>query len=179
MKYAVELYYDKNTENKLFELAKMIADKEISTRFLEYKTRPHLTLACFNDVDEALCIEKLTSFAGNHQVMPAYIGSVGMFNDTKTIFVSPVMNSRMYQFQRELHECLRDFDTNGYEWYLPDRWVPHCAVALTGEDKDEAFFQASDLILREFKKMSGEFVSIGLVKITFPVEEVYTAELRG
>lgn len=29
MKYAVELYYDKNTENKLFELAKMIADKEI------------------------------------------------------------------------------------------------------------------------------------------------------
>ena len=35
----------------------------------------------------------------------------------------------------------------------------------------------SDLILREFKKMSGQFVAVGLVKITFPVEEIYTIEL--
>ena len=35
----------------------------------------------------------------------------------------------------------------------------------------------STLILHEFRKMSGKFVSIGLVKISFPVEEIYTAEL--
>ena len=51
----------------------------------EYK---HLTLACFNDVDEEKCIELLKSFAQTHRKMPAYIASVGMFNDTKTIFVS-------------------------------------------------------------------------------------------
>lgn len=177
MQYAIELYYDKETEKKLFELAKIIADKKISTKFLEWKTRPHLTLACFNDVDETQCIEKLKCFARNHKAMPAYIGSLGMFNDTKTIFVSPIMNSSMYQFQRELHDNLKDFDTNGWEWYCPNIWVPHCTIALTGEDENEAFFQASDLILHEFKKMSGEFISIGLVKITFPVEEVYTVEL--
>ena len=32
-------------------------------------------------------------------------------------------------------------------------------------------------ILHEFRKMSGKFVSIELVKISFPVEEIYTAEL--
>ena len=42
--------------------------------------------------------------------MPAYIASVGMFTDTKTIFASPTMNDEMYQFQRELHECLHNFD---------------------------------------------------------------------
>ncbi len=177
MQYAIELYYDKETENKLFALAKMIADRKISTKFLEWKTRPHLTLACFNDVDETLCIERLESFARNHKIMPAYIGSVGMFNDTKTIFVSPVMNSRMYQFHRDLHEHLKGFDTNGWEWYEPDRWVPHCTIALTGEDEKEAFFQASDIILRAFEKMSGQFTSIGLVKVTFPVKELYSAEL--
>lgn len=93
MQYTVELYFDNETENKLFELAKKIAAEKISTRFLEWKTRPHLTLACFND--------------------------------SKTIFVSPVMNSRMYQFQRELQEALNCFDTKGWEWYCPDRWVPH------------------------------------------------------
>ncbi len=177
MKYAIELYYDKDMENQLFQLSKGIADKKISTKFLEWKTRPHLTLACFNDVDEILCIEKLKLFAKNHKVMPAYIGSVGMFNDTKTIFVSPVMNNSMYQFQRELYTSLEDFDANGFEWYCPDRWVPHCTIALTGEDNNEAFFQASDYILRKFKKISGKFVSIGLTKITFPVEEIYTIEL--
>lgn len=40
-----------------------------------------------------------------------------------------------------------------------------------------SFFQASELILHEFRKMSGEFVEIGLVKVTFPVQEIYTVKL--
>lgn len=177
MQYAIELFFDKKTEDKLFHLAKRIADEKISTKYLEWKTRPHLTLACFNDVNETLCVEKLKSFTQNHKVMPAHIGSIGMFNDTKTIFVSPIMNSSMYQLQRELHEHLKEFDTKGWEWYCPDRWVPHCGIALTSEDENEAFFRASDLLLREFTKMSGEFVAIGLVKVSFPVEEIFTVEL--
>ena len=178
MKYAIELYFDKETEQKLNQLSQKIADAKISTKFLEWKTRPHLTLACYNDVDENRCIESLKDFAQSHKRMPAYIGSVGMFNDTKTIFVSPIMNSAMYQFQRELFESLTEFDTKGWEWYHPDRWVPHCTIALTGEDNEEAFFQASDLLLREFRKISGKFVEIGLVKITVPVEELYTVDLK-
>lgn len=177
MQYAVELYFDNEMEKKLSNLAQLVADTKISTKFLEWKTRPHLTLACFNDVDEQKCIEKLTQFVQLNRQLPAYIGSIGMFTDTKTIFASPIMNDSMYQFQRELCEHLKDFDTRGYEWYHPNRWVPHCTLALTKEDNDEAFYKASDLILHEFKKMSGKFVSIGLVKITFPVEEIYTVNL--
>lgn len=178
MQYAIELYYDKETEEKLYHLAQRVADAGLSTKFLEWKTRPHLTLACFNDVDEERCTERLERFAQTHGTMPAYIGSVGMFNDTRTIFASPVMNASMYAFQRELHECLREFDTTGWEWYCPDRWVPHCTLALTKDDEEDVFYRASDLILREFRKMSGAFTSIGLVKITFPVEEIFTADLK-
>lgn len=63
------------------------------------------------------------------------------------------MNRSMYQLQTELHECLNDFDTTGWEWYCPDRWVPHCTLALTGEDEDSIFYKASDLILHEFKEI--------------------------
>ena len=178
MQYAIELYYDKETEQKLFDLTHRVADEKLSTKFLEWKTRPHLTLACFNDVDETKCSEQLKSFAHTHKTMPAYIASIGMFTDTKTIFASPMMNDSMYQFQRDLHEHLKDFDSTGWEWYYPNRWVPHCTLALTKDDDEEIFYKASDLILREFRKMSGEFVSIGLVKISFPVEEIYTAALR-
>ena len=54
----------------------------------------------FNDVDEESCIKKIKDFGESHQIMPAYIGSIGMFNDTKTIFVSPIMNRNMYQIQK-------------------------------------------------------------------------------
>ena len=36
----------------VISLSRGIAEKGISTKFLEWKTRPHLTLACFSDVDE-------------------------------------------------------------------------------------------------------------------------------
>ena len=177
MQYAIELYYDRATEEKLYALANRVGDEGLSTKFLEWQTRPHLTLACFNDVNEEKCAERLKEFAENHTQMPAHICSVGMFNDTRTIFASPVMTADMYQFQRELHEYLRDFDTTGWEWYCPNSWVPHCTLALTQGDGEDVFYKASDLILHEFRKMSGTFVSIGLVKITFPVEEIFTAEL--
>ncbi len=179
MQYAIEMYYDMETEKKIMNLAEKIAENNISHKFLEWKTRPHITLACFNDVDESLCIEKLKYFAQNHCVMPAYIGSVGMFTDSKTVFLSPIMTSGMYQVQRELHECMSEFDTNGWEWYRPNRWVPHCTIALTKEDADDAFFKASNLVLQEFKKISGQFTSVGLVKITFPVEEIFTVDLKN
>lgn len=178
MQYAIELFFDSKTEKKLFRYAKKIARKKLSTKYLEWKTRPHITLACFNDVDEKECVERLKLFAKTQNALPAYIGSLGMFTDTKTIFASPVMTNSMYQIQRDIHDCMRDFDTRGWEWYLPDRWVPHCGIALMKDDAEENFYKACDLVLREFDKINGKFVSVGLVKISFPVEEIYVAKLK-
>ena len=178
MQYAIELYFDKATEQNLSHLAQRVADENISTMFLKWETRPHLTLACFNDVNETTCIEQLRLFARTHKTMLANICSVGMFTDSRTIFASPVMNDSMYQFQKELYEYLGEYDSSGWEWYQPNKWVPHCTLALTHEDPDEAFYKASNLILHEFRKLYGKFVSIGLVKISCPVEEIYTVELQ-
>lgn len=177
MLYAIELYFDKETEHKLIALAERVAEEKLSTKFLEWKTRPHLTLACFNDVDEQKCLRQLEGFAQTHKTMPAHLASIGMFNDTRAIFASPVMTESMYRLQRELHECMKDFDTKGWEWYCPDSWVPHCTLAITSEDENDVFYKASDLILHEFRKISGMFVSVGLVKVTFPVEEICTIKL--
>lgn len=178
MQYAIELFFDRKLEKKLYKLAKRVADKKLSTKFLEWKTRPHVTLACFNDVDEEKCINQLKLFAQTHSQMPACLSSIGMFNDTRTIFASPVMTESMYEFQRELHKYMQGFDTKGWEWYLPNSWVPHCTLALTSEDDEEVFYKASVLLLREFECWAGKFASVGLIKITFPVEEIYTVDLK-
>ena len=174
MTYAIEMYFDKETEDKIMNLAQMVADASLSTKFLEWKTRPHVTMAVFNDVDENRCIDLLKDFVNGIKVIPAFLDSVAMFNDTKVIFLNPTMTKSMYLLHADLHEKLKEFDTRGWEWYLPDGWVPHCTIALNGEDDEAVFYKTSELILREFKKLQGTFISLGLVKITFPVEEIAT-----
>lgn len=178
MRYAIEMYFDTETEAKIMRLVHKVAENNLSTKFLEWKTRPHVTLAIFNDVDEDRCAKLLEKFAREHQAFPAFLDSVGMFNDTKTIFLSPTMMRSMYDLHSELYVLMKEFDSTGWEWYQPDGWVPHCTIALTSEDEENAFYRASDLILREFEKMEGLYTSVGLVKITFPVEELITFDFR-
>ena len=174
MTYAIEMYFDKETEEKIMSLAHKIADNELSTKFLEWKTRPHVTLAVFNDVDENKCVELLKEFVKGKKTIYAFLSGVGMFNETKTVFLNPSMKRSMYQLHTELYEAFKEFDTQGWEWYLPDALVPHCTVALNSEDEEDAFYKTSELVLREFKKMEGKYTALGLVKITFPVEEIET-----
>ena len=81
MQYAIELFFNEEMEKKLFHYAQRIAEEKLSTKYIEWKTRPHITLACFNDVDEKACIEKIKLFVQKQKVLPAYIGSLGMFTD--------------------------------------------------------------------------------------------------
>ncbi len=121
MKYAIELYFDKKIEEQIYLLANQIADAGISTKYLEWKTRPHITLACFNDVDEEQCINKINVFAQNHKKQLAGLASVGMFVDTRTIYLAPIMTNSLYEFQKELYDYFCGFDTKGHEWYMPNR----------------------------------------------------------
>ncbi len=178
MQYAIELYFDKETENKLWEIPNAIKEAGFSTKYHEWGTRPHITLACFSDVDEKDAAQRLYAFAEQQSVMPAYLGSLAMFTDTKVIFAAPVMREEMYAMQKGLHNAMEGFDTKGWEWYLPGRWVPHCALALMSEDAEENYFKACNLALRRFRKLAGKFTSIGLVKISFPVQELCTFELK-
>ena len=47
------------------------------------------------------------------------------------------------------------------------------------EDDQESYYKACDLVLREFEKESGMFEAIGLVKLSFPVEEIFVTKLKG
>ena len=47
MQYAIELYFDKATEQNLSHLAQRVADENISTMFLKWETRPHLNIGLF------------------------------------------------------------------------------------------------------------------------------------
>ena len=179
MMYAIEMYFDKETEEKIMRLAQKIADAGLSTKYLEWKTRPHVTLAVYNDIDVDRCAQLLEKFANDRKAFPALFDAVGMFNYTKTIFLSPVMTRSLYELHSELYTLMQEFEASAWEWYKqPDSWVPHCTVALTSEDEENVFYEASKLVLHEYKKLEGVYTSVGLVKISFPVEELKTFDFE-
>ena len=166
MRYAIEMYFDKETEEKIMRLAQKIADAGLSTKYLEWKTRPHVTLAVYNDIDVDRCSQLLEKFANDRKAFPA-------------IFLSPIMTRSLYELHSELYAVMQEFEASAWEWYKqPDCWVPHCTVALTSEDEENVFYEASKLVLHEYKKLEGVYTSVGLVKISFPVEELKTFDFR-
>ena len=100
MKYAIELFFDRETERQLTRIAEKVAGEGLSTGFLDWRSRPHVTLACFNDVDEAKCAKRLGAFAKRQRAFSVCLGSVGMFADTKVIFASPVMTEKTIAFTK-------------------------------------------------------------------------------
>ena len=106
MMYAIEMYFDKVTEEKIMRLAQKIADAGLSTKYLEWKTRPHVTLAVYNDIDVDRCAQLLEKFANDRKEFPALFDAVGMYNYTKTIFLSPIMTRSLYELHSELYALM-------------------------------------------------------------------------
>lgn len=171
MIYAIELYFDKKTEEKIMNLPHEIAKKGISKRYLEWQTRPHITLGLFNDINIEKCDKLLEELARQVKSFPAHLSSIGVFNNSKCVFLSPVVTRELFELHRNLHNTFRFCDHTGYEYYLPDVWVPHCAIMLGDSDDDNALFMAAKYVIQNYEVLHGLFCEMSIVEIVMPVKE--------
>lgn len=88
MIYAIELYFDKKTEEKIMNLPREIAEKGISKRYLEWQIRPYITLGLFNYINIENCDKLLEELARQVKSLPAHLSSIGIFNNSKCVFLS-------------------------------------------------------------------------------------------
>ena len=51
MGYAVHLYFDKQTETRIFTLWQRLAEQGVSSVVLDIDSRPHVSLAVFKDIN--------------------------------------------------------------------------------------------------------------------------------
>ena len=54
MRYAIEMYFDKETEEKIMRLAQKIADAGLSTKYLEWKTSSMIVVAPENKLSDSI-----------------------------------------------------------------------------------------------------------------------------
>jgi len=173
MKYAIELYFDKETEEKILKLAKGIARAGISEKYLEWKTRPHITIAIFNDIDIEKCDKLLKEIAKDTKSFSALLSSIGVFNNTRTVYLAPVVCNELIDLHKNIHETFAFCDHSGWEYYTAGQWVPHCAVMLGSKDKESALVEATKYVIENYEVFpNSRYEEIGFVEVVMPVKEI-------
>ena len=180
MKYGIGLYFDGETEKKIMKLPCLLASRGITRRYLDMRVRPHIALAVFNDIEDVdRCSGLLAGYAESVGSFPVKFSSIGVFNNSKIVFLAPVVTFDLLEMNRKINDIFCFCDNTGSEYYLPGSWVPHCAVALTGEDDSPVLDKAAKLVIDNFEVISGRVVAACLAEISAPVKELSVFDLKG
>jgi len=128
--YAIVLYFDNTTNIIIGNMIERTAALSGNNYMLDINIPPHVTLGCFFSNEQANLYERVESFAKGVTPFEVTFHTIGAF-EPYVLFASPVKDERLTQLNALLHESL----LNSYEPaenanYLPDRWMPHCSLAV-------------------------------------------------
>ena len=128
--YAIELYFDPDTETAVRAVWSEMAGAGVDDSQLTLGFRPHLSLAVCQSVDEASVQPLLERFARDIEPFDVTLGSVGLFADPEgVVFLAPIASEHLLEVHRRFTEQVRPFVHDVRSHYEVGRWIPHCTVA--------------------------------------------------
>ena len=127
--YAVEMYFDPAGERQIGNLIDQLSSRGIrSSR--PAASRPHVSLAVFDQVDLERMSVALRKFARECSALRLYLASIGRFpSDEGVVFLAPVVHRELLELHAKLHRMPTVVAGTRREYYLTGRWVPHCTIA--------------------------------------------------
>ena len=168
MIYATELFFDAASEKAIQDIWTSFSEKSISTYMTDMGAKPHLTLGIFHDINEEAFTESLRAFTRQYSSFMMQFSSLGIFTSPKScLFLAPVVTHKLLGLHTAFHEAFSSCDHEGWEYYLPNNWVPHCAldIALNSVGIEHSTSYMMDC----FTPINATVESIGLVKVEKPV----------
>lgn len=163
MGFAIEMFFDKKTEGILLEYWKSLYETGLSKELYESGSRPHISLAVYNDIDLDALNNRLPILLEGKKPFELRFESVGIFpTDPSVVFLAPGMTDNLYEIHKEYHTVMTDFLEKEWSYYLPNKWVPHCAMAM-GVPR-ESVSEVVDHIMNDFRQCSFTIEEVGIVE---------------
>ena len=177
MGYAVELYFDRQTERKIAALRHVLEEHGIPLMLGKSGDRPHLSLAGFSNVDRAALISLVQEYANGMEQFSVQLSAIGTFPTAENVlFLSPVPTLQLLNYHQEFHQRLIKSKLISSPYYAPANWVPHCSIEMN--IPGEKFAGAIELCSQAFKPMQGQFEAIGVIEF-WPVKQLATWPLAA
>lgn len=98
--------------------------------------RPHLSLAVFKDLSDATAVsDALAPALSTCQGMPLSLASLGFFVGPESVaFLGVTPTERLLTMHRQVHHVLHGLTTDSWQLYEPEKFVPHCTLAMGVDD---------------------------------------------
>ena len=175
MGFAVELYFDPETERAIRGLRAVLARCGVRPVLDELGDRPHISLAVLPRLDVGLLARRLEDLAAVTEPFAVSFGAVGAFpTDAGVLFLSPAASGALLSAHAALHRVMAAVPVHSDPYYLPGNWVRHCTVAQ--EVEMDAMARAFDACRRSFRPISGVVRELGLVRFR-PIQPLYALAL--
>jgi len=128
--YAIVLYFDEVTSNKLNKVIQTVAELSGNHYMIDTKIPPHITIGSFLCAEPELLIKEVGNFAETIETFQVQFDDVRAF-EPKVLFASPIKDEYLEKINIKINELLNDcFLPADNEYYTPEKWVPHCALAV-------------------------------------------------
>ncbi len=102
--------------------------------------------------------------------------SLSVFTYPKpSISLAPLITRELLELHKDMHEKFSFCDSTGYKYYLPDSWVPHCALDISTDIN--VVCKSTDYVMKNFKPFDVIINKIGWVEISKPVNRLAYFEL--
>jgi len=172
MGYAVELYFDKQTEQSIRYLRHYLMEQGITPTLGKLGDRPNVSLAVFPSIDCEILVPLVQEYANNMEPFNVQLSEVGTFpTNENVLFLSPVPTQKLLTYHQEFHDRLTKAKLIPSLYYVPANWTPHCSVEMN--IPDEQLLNAMDLCKKTFKPLWGKFQEIGVVEFR-PIKHLVT-----
>ena len=176
MIYALEMFFDINTERKIMNYYTDIKENGISSYLLDIENIPHITIGVFNDIDLDRTNETLKVYCSKIEKFKIRFGSIGIFTQPKScVFIAPDITGKFIELHKSLHQAFNYCFAQGFEYYLPDKWIPHCAVDISNDIN--VVCRSTEYLIKTFKPFEALITHIGWVEVQKPIKILDQIEL--
>jgi 2'-5' RNA ligase len=177
MGYAVELYFDPQTTERVMALTRTIFARCGGEDLLGWGFRPHISLAGYAHVEADRLWPVLEGLAMETAPLSIRLDAVGVFPTTQgVVYLAPVVTRALLQLHEVFSARMAALGIVTHSYYQPGNWIPHCTVAqgLTPARVGEAV----QISLHSGLFGAAQIEAIGLIEHR-PVQTLLSLPLRG
>ena len=165
MPFAVELRFNTQSEERIFDVWNVIHEAGISSSVLEASYRPHVSLGVCNRLDASAFEAELSTFAASVAPFSLSLSSVGIFPGAEgVVFLGATVTEQLLNIHAAFHKFFEKHAQEQWAYYAVGNWVPHCTIASGLSEHQIA--QAVAVCRQISLPISAEITGVGLVEVS-------------
>lgn len=128
--YAIALYFDKVSADTLQGIINNVALISNNNYMIDVNIPPHITIGSFLSDECSGIMTIMEDFVKHLVAFDVEFDKINAF-EPRVLFASPIKDAYLMRYNRLVHDLFsKHFMPADNEYYTPDKWIPHCALAV-------------------------------------------------